>query len=265
MSYNSIVLVREVWDTRDLVGDVLDSSGKVKEETLATRFEVEDLNALEMALKIKDEHGGKVTAVSLGKDRETDVLRECLYRNVDEGIRLADPKFDNLDTFGCSYVISKAIEKIGDFDMVFAGIDVVEGENAQIGSHVAQQLGIEQVSYVDELEEISPEYVVCKRAIEGGYETVQANLPALVIVGVALLKDDPRAPRSAKARLKLRRKKTKIPVWDAPELALDDSLLSSLTTIEEYETVPTREIESKNVDPKDEDELEAMLDEVMHA
>jgi len=262
LSYNSIVLVREVWDTRALVGDVLDDSGKIDESSLTTRFEPEDLNALEMALKIKDEHGGKVTAISLGESQDTDVLRECLYRDVDEVIRLADDKFDNLDTFGASYVISKAIEKVGNFDIIFAGIDVVEGENALLGSHVAQQLGIEQVSYVDELEEITSEYVISKRAIEGGNEIVQTNLPALLIVGVALVKDDPRSPRSAKARLKLKNKKTKIPAWDADALSLDDSMLNPRSIIKDYEVVPTRHIESKEVDPEDEDALKNMLDEI---
>lgn len=262
MRYNSIVLVREVWDTRDIIGDVLDEHGKVKENILTTRFEPEDLNALEMALKIKDEHGGKVTAISLGESRGNDVLRECLYRGVDEVIRLADSKFDNLDTFGSSYVVSKAIEKISDFDIIFAGIDVVEGENAQLGSHVAQQLGIEQISYVDKLEEITSEYIVCKRAIEGGYETVRSNLPVLLTVGVALVKDDPRSPRSAKARLKLKHKKTKIPAWNASELSIDDSLLSPLTVVEGYESVPTRKTKSKEVDAEDEEALKAMLNEL---
>ncbi|MFQ6040085.1 MAG: FAD-binding protein [Candidatus Poribacteria bacterium] len=265
MNYNLVVIVREVWDTRDLVGDILDSEGKVKENVLTTRFEPEDLNALEMALQIKDKYGGKVTAISLGQSREVDVLRECLYRDVDEVVLLDDPKFTGLDTLSASRVISQAIKDIGDFDLILTGIDVVEGENAQIGSHIAEQLGIEPFTYVDKLEEIGDGRVICNRSIEGGNETVETALPALLVVGVALLKEDPRAPRSAKARSKLKHRRTKIPALGASDLNIDDSLLINSTTIAKLEAVPQREIESKDVDAEDETALRAMLEELRAA
>ena len=262
MSYNSIVIVREVWDTRDLVGEVLDSNGNIKENTLTTRFEPEDLNALEMALQIKDAHGGSVTAISSGKSRNVDVLRECLYRDVDEVLLLDAPKFDGLDTSATACVISKAIQKRGDFDLILTGIDVVEGENAQIGSHVAEQLGIEQITYVDTLEEISNGHVVCKRSIEGGYETVETPLPALLVVGVALLKEDKRAPRSAKARSKLKHRRTPILTQGTSDLDVDDSAIVNSTIIDRYEAVQQRRIDSMDVDAEDEAALKAMLDEI---
>ena len=262
MNYNSVVIVREVWDTRDLVGEILDAEGNIKENALTTRFEPEDLNALEMALQIKDANGGKVTAISLGQTREVDVLRECLYRDVDEVVLLDDAKFTGFDTLSASRVISQAIKNIGDFDLILTGIDVVEGENAQIGSHVAGQLGIEQITYVDKLEEISDGKVVCNRSIEGGNETVETALPALLVVGVALLKDDPRAPRSAKARSKLKHRRTKIPAQSASDLNIDDSMLINSTTIDKREAVQQRRIDSKDVDAEDEAALKAMLEEL---
>ena len=262
MSYNSIVIVREVWDTRVLVGDILDDRGNIKESTLTTRFEPEDMNALEMALQIKDEHGGKVTALSLHASKEVDVLKESLYRGTDEVMLLDEPKFDELDTLAASRVISKAISNIGDFDLILTGLDVVEGENSQLGSYVAEQLGLEQITYVDKLEKIDIGSVVCMRAIEGGYEEVETSLPAVLIVGVALLKDDPRAPRSAKARLKLKHKRTKIPTQSASDLGLNDNALSSVTSIQKFAAVEQRQIESKDVDGDDEDALKAMLDEI---
>ncbi len=262
MSYNSIVIVREIWDTRDLVGEVLDSNGNIKESTLTTRFEPEDLNALEMALQIKDAHGGSVTAISLGKSRNVDVLRECLYRDADEVLLLDDPKFDGLDTSATACVISKTIQKRGGFDLILTGIDVVEGENAQISGHVAEQLGIEQITYVDALEEISNGRVVCKRSIEGGYETVETPLPALLVVGVALLKEDKRAPRSAKARSKLKHRRTPISTQGMSDLDVDDSTIVNSTIIDRYEAVQQRRIDSMDVDAEDEAALKAMLDEL---
>jgi len=262
VSYNSIVIVREVWDTRDLVGDILDNSGNIKESVLTTRFEPEDMNALEMALQIKDEHGGKVTAISLHKSKEVDVLKECLYRGTDEVILLDDQKFDELDTLTASRVVSKAISNIGEFDLILTGLNVVEGENSQLGSYVAEQLGLEQITYVDKLERIDNGSAVCVRAIEGGYEEVETSLPAVLIVGVALLKEDPRAPRSARARLKLKHKRTKIPMQTASDLAISDDSLSNVTSIQKFEAVEQRQIESKEVDGDDEDALKAMLEEI---
>jgi electron transfer flavoprotein alpha subunit len=262
MNYNSIVIVREVWDTRDLVGEILDAEGKIKENVLTTRFEPEDINALEMALQIKDAHGGKVTAISLGQSRGVDILRECLYRDVDEVVLLDDPKFTSLDTLSTSRVISQAIKNIGNVDLILTGIDVVEGENAQLGSHVAGQLGIEQITYVDKLEKIGDGRVVCNRSIEGGNETVETALPALLVVGVALIKDDPRAPRSAKARLKLQHRRTKIPTQGVSDLKIDDSMLVNSTIITKLEVVQQRKIDSKEIDAEDEAALKAMLEEL---
>jgi electron transfer flavoprotein beta subunit len=247
-----------VWDTRDLTGRVLDDGGQVKAGALATRFEPEDLNALEMALRIKDEQGGTVTAISLGQPGDVDVLRECLYRGVDGVVRVdADPR--SLDTQGQAGLLAEAIRKQEGYDLVLTGVTVTEGENSLIGSHVAALLGIEQISYVDSLVTIGDGRVVGKRAIEMGYEDVEVPLPALMTVGVALVEDDPRTPRSAKAMLKLKAKKVEIPLLTAADLGAT----AATTTIAGHEAVPEVVIESKEVDPEDEAALQTMLDEVL--
>ena len=261
MPFNMIVIVREVWDTRDLAVNVLDENGKIKESALTTRFEPEDLNALEMALQIKDKHGGKVTALSLGDTRSVDVLKECLYRGVDEVVRVSDPNAKSLDTEATANLIVQAIRKIGAFDLILSGVTVVEGENSLLGAHVAGVLGIEPINWVDSLVEIAPGRVVARRAIEMGYESIEAPLPALLVVGVALLKEDPRSPRSAKAMLKLKHKKTEIPVWTSSSLGVEN--VSGTTSVAGLEAIPQRVIQSKDVDPADEAALKTMLDEIL--
>jgi len=262
MPYNSIVIVREIWDTRDLVGSIVEE-GKIREDKLTTRFEPEDLNALEMALRIKDQHGGKVIAISIGQPKEVDVLRECLYRGVDEVIRLDDPAFADLDSLAAGYVLAQAIRRIGEFDLILSGVNVPEGENSLLASHIAQFLGVEQISYVDDIEEISDGKVLCKKAVEMGYEYIEVKLPALLIVGVALVKDDPRAPRSAKARLKLKHKKTPIPTWRAEDIGVSDLSELKAVRVSGYDPIPEKAIESKEVDPEDEKVLKAMLNEIL--
>jgi electron transfer flavoprotein beta subunit len=258
MSYNVIVIVREVWDTRDLTGQVVDDSGQVKTGALATRFEPEDLNALEMALRIKDEQGGTVTAISVGQPGEVDVLRECLYRGTDTVVRIdADPK--TMDTQATATLVAAAIRKQDGCDLVLTGVTITEGENSLLGSHVAALLGVEQISYVDSLVSIGDGRVVGKRAIEMGYEDVEVPLPALMTVGVALVEDDPRTPRSAKAMLKLKAKKAEIPVLAAADLGAGEAN----TSVAGHQAVPEKIIESKEVDPEDESALKAMLDELL--
>lgn len=262
MAYHGIVIVREIWDTRDLVVNVLNADGSVNEGSLATRFEPEDLNALEMALKVKDREGGKVTAVSVGPVKALDVLRECLYRDVDEVVRVDIPSMKGLDTSAIAKLVAHAVGKLGPYDLIFTGLDIAESENSLLGAHVAAELGVEQMTYVDAIEELHSGRVVCKRQIENGYEMVETRLPALLVVGVALLKDDPRTPRSAKATLKLKHKKTAIPQWNAQDLGISDPAVSVVTSLKGYEAIPQRVIESKQVEANDEAALKAMLDEI---
>lgn len=257
MAINCIVIVREVWDTRDLIGDVLDDAGRIKDGALDTRFEPEDLNALETALRIKDEHGGKVTAVSVGAPKSVDVLRECLYRGVDEVLRVdADPA--GLDAQAKAVLLAEAVQQIGAYDLILIGTTVVDAENSLPGAHLAGVLGIPQVSWVDEIEEIADGRAVGKRAVEMGYESVDVPFPALMSIGVALLEDDPRAPRSAKAMLKLKMKKADIPMMTPRGNPAE----AVTTSVAGYEKVPERVIESKEVDPEDETELRTMLEEM---
>ena len=262
MAINSTVIVREVWDTRDLVGTVLDGAGGVSEGALTTRFEPQDLNALELALRLKDEHGGAVRAVSLGAPRGVDVLRECLYRGAD-AVHRVDAGAEELDTGAAARLLAEAVRRAGPYDLVLVGMTLAEGENSLLGAHLATCLGIAQISYVDDVDEAGEGRVVGKRAIEMGYEHIEASLPALLSVGVALVEDDPRTPRSAKAMLKLKAKKVQIPVWAAAELGETDPAAGRTTKAAGREPVPERVIESRSVDPEDESALRAMLEAVL--
>ncbi len=258
MAYNSVVVTREVLDTRDLIGDLLDGD-KIKESLLSTRFEPEDLNALEMALKIKDEHGGTVTAFSIGDSQGIDVLRECLYRGIDDVIRISCDQ--ELDSHSSAKVLAAAIKKLGEYDLVFTGVNVSEGETALLGTMLAENLDADHVSYVDNLEEITETALKSKRAVEMGYEIVETKLPAVISVGVALLQEDPRTPRSAKAMLKLKKKKIPITEWSLTDLGLEEPLTQTIV-VASREAIPQKEIRSKSVDPQSTPELKAMLDEV---
>lgn len=259
MPHHIIAVVREVWDTRDLVADPVAADGTLAEAGLARRFEPEDMNALEQALQIRDREGGKVTVVSVGAPKSVDVLRECLYRGADEAVRvLADGP---LDSAAQSALLAAAIRRIGAHDLVLVGIGLPDGEASLLGAELAGRLDCAQLGYVDSIVELGTESVVCKREIEMGSETVRLPLPAVLGLGVYLLKDDPRTPRAAKAMLKLKLKKTPIPEWTAAELGLDAAALPRVRRTG-LVAVPPRQVETKDVDPNDEAALRAMLQDI---
>ncbi len=262
MAYNLIVAVREVWDTRDLVGNVLDESGQIKDGALDTRFEQEDLNALEMALRIKDDNDATVTAISIGAPKNIDVLRESMYRGVDNVLRI-DANPETIDAQTAAALIAAAVKDIGDYDLIITGSTVADAENSLLGAHIAQALNINSISWVDELEEITEDRITAKRAIEMGYEYIETPFPSVISVGVALLEDDPRTPRNAKAMLKLKKKKETIETKTPSDLDLDSINSTTTTKVADYEPVEQRVIESKVIDAEDEDALQSMLNETL--
>ena len=259
MPLHIIAVVREVWDTRDLVTDPVAAGGRLAEGALARRFEPEDLNALEQALQIRDREGGKVTVLAVGAPKEVDVLRECLYRGADEAVRVvADGP---LDTAAQAALLAAAVRRVGGHDLVLVGVGLPDGEASLLGAELAGRLDCAQLGYVDSILELGGGSVLCKREIEMGSETVRLPLPAVLSLGVYLLKDDPRTPRAAKAMLKLKLKKAPIPEWTAAELGVD-AAAAGRVRLAALASVPSRQVATKDVDPTDEAALRAMLQDI---
>jgi len=195
MGFNSIVMVKQVPDTANISGQVMKEDGTVNRAKLPAIFNHEDRVAIELALQIKDKFGGKVTAITMGPPRASDILRECLYMGADEAYLISDRKFAGADTLATSYVLSEAIKKIGGYDFVFAGRQAIDGDTAQVGPQTAEKLHIPQITYSEEILGIKDGSVQIKRKIDGGFEVLESKLPLLVTV----IKDAV-SPRPFKAR-----------------------------------------------------------------
>jgi len=180
--YNSIVLVKQVPDTANITGKVMRDDGTVNRAMLPAIFNYEDVVALELALQVKDKYGGKVTAITMGPPRASDILRECLYMGADEVHLISDRKFAGADTLATSYVLSEAIKKIGNFDIVFGGRQAIDGDTAQVGPQTAEKLNIPQVTYTEEIIDIKDRTAKIRKKIEGGYEVVEVKLPVLLTI-----------------------------------------------------------------------------------
>src|SRR5512143_223723 len=126
-TYQSIVLVKQVPDTRRVTGEVMTKDGTMNRAALPAIFNPEDLNALEMALQVRERYGGQVTVVTMGPPQAAEVLREALYRGADKVVLLTDRKFAGADTLATSYALQRAVEKLGRFDLIFCGRQAIDG------------------------------------------------------------------------------------------------------------------------------------------
>ena len=183
MSLKIIVLAKQVPDTRNVGKDAMTAEGTVNRAALPAIFNPEDLNALEQALRLKDQHpGSTVTVLTMGLPKAADVLRESLYRGADAGVLLTDRALGGADTLATSYALSQAIKKIGMPDIIVGGRQAIDGDTAQVGPQVAQKLGLDQVTYVESVESVVDGKVTLVRRIDGGVEKVEAPLPLLITV-----------------------------------------------------------------------------------
>jgi electron transfer flavoprotein beta subunit len=227
-SYHSIVLVKQVPDTRNVTGEVMTKDGTMNRSALPAVFNPEDLNALEMALDFKDRYGGTVTVISMGPLQAAEVLRDSLCRGADKVILLSDRKFAGADTQATSYTLKCAIEKLGAYDLVFCGRQAIDGDTAQVGPQVAEKLGIPQITYAELLLEANESGIVVQRAFDLGTELVKCTLPCLLtVVGSA------NQPRPASARRRIEYKLAAVPA-EYPKLLQKWPEFGSEAALENY-------------------------------
>lgn len=193
MSFNIIVLAKQVPDTRNVGKDAMKEDGTINRAALPAIFNPEDLNALEQALRIKEANPGtKVTILTMGLPRASEVIREAIYRGADNGIVLTDRVLGGADTLATSYSLSQAVKKIGDFDIIMGGRQAIDGDTAQVGPQIAEKLGLPQVTYAEEILDINKASVIVKRRLEAGVEIVKAPLPCVVTVNGSAAECRPR-------------------------------------------------------------------------
>ena len=203
MSLKIVVLAKQVPDTRNVGKDAMNADGTINRAALPAIFNPEDLNALELALRLKDTHpGSTVTILTMGPGRAAEIIREGLYRGADNGYLLTDRAFAGADTLATSYALATAIRKIGEYDIIVGGRQAIDGDTAQVGPQVAEKLGLPQVTYVEEIEEVADGCIRVKRHIDGGVETVEAPLPVVLTVNGSAA---PCRPRNAKLVQKYKR------------------------------------------------------------
>ena len=205
MSYKVLVFVKQVPDTQNITGDAMTPEGTVNRAALPAVFNPEDLNALELALQLKERYGAHITVATMGMPAAAEVLRASLYRGADRAILLTDRALAGADTLATSYTLSCCAKKLGDIDLVLCGRQAIDGDTAQVGPQIAEKLGVPQLCYVEEVRELKGRTITVRRAIEGGYEVLSSPLPALLTVIDA---NEPR-PMNAHNIMRFKKARTK--------------------------------------------------------
>ncbi len=287
-----VVLVKQVPDTHNITGDVMTKDGTMNRGALSAIFNPEDLNALEMALQVKERHGGSVTVITMGPPKAATILRESLWRGADRVVLLTDRRFAGADTLATSLALQKAIEKLGPYDLVLAGRQAIDGDTAQVGPQTAEKLGIPQITYAESILEIADGRITAERALDTGSEIVRCRMPCLLtVVGTAntprppsvrrqialklaatpgeyaeLHKQRPEFETQAALEEHVKASDLEIPVWTADDIgAAADSigLAGSPTQVHKVNFVVLESTESKTVQPTPE-AIAAMVAELVH-
>ncbi len=173
-----LVCVKQVPDTNEVKIDPV--KGTLIRDGVPSILNPDDAHALEAALAIKDTNPDtKVILVSMGPPQANEMLRECLAMGADEAYLLSDRAFGGADSAATSTTIAAGIEKIGDYDIIFAGRQAIDGDTAQVGPQVAQRLNLPSVTYVKHVE-IKDGKAIVQRQMEDGYEVIEVQMPCLL-------------------------------------------------------------------------------------
>ena len=183
-----------------------------------------DENALEAAVRLKEEAGGKITVLSLGKKVSDTVLRKTLAAGADELILLEDGNFENLDSHSTAAALAGAIRKIGDYDLVLTGRQAGDWDSGQVGLILGEMLALPCISLAREIS-IEEGSVLVKKSIPEGYERVKAQMPVLITVSneVGELRYISRTKM-----LKMMRGARSIPSWSAEDLSVTQEELQKM-------------------------------------
>ncbi len=233
---NIFVCIKQVPDTADVRIDP--KTNTLIREGVKSIINPFDMYALEEGLRIREKLGGTVTVLTMGPPQAEESLREAISLGADEAYLVSDRAFAGSDTLATSYTLSRAIKKIGGFDIVICGKQAMDGDTAQVGPGIAVWLDIPQITFVKKIEDIKEGYIKAERMVEEGYEIIESGIPCLITVVKEI-----NTPRFPSLKGKLRAKNYVIKKLTSQDLNLDPEkigLKGSPTQVIKIFTPPVR-------------------------
>ncbi len=210
-----IVCIKQVPDTTEV--KINPETNTLIREGVPSIINPFDENAIETALQLKEQHGGKVTVITMGPPQASEALRTAIAMGVDEVVLVSDRAFAGSDTWATSYTLAQTIKKLGNFDLILCGKQAIDGDTAQVGPGIAEWLGIPQVTFAVKIDvDVDRRRSKIERLLEEVNEIVETPLPAVITVVKQI--NEPRMP-SLKGLMKA--KKTEIKTLNAEAIAAD--------------------------------------------
>ena len=197
---NIIVCIKQVPDAKDVRLDP--KTNTMAREGVESIMNPFDRHALEEAVRLKEQHGGTVTVISMGPPQAEAVLRDAVSCGADEAVLVSDRAFAGADTWATTYTLGKALEKLGDFDLILCGKQAIDGDTAQVGPGLARRLDIPYVSYVKKVSGYDNGVMQVERLMDDGYDELAIPLPGLLTVVKEI--NEPRVP-SLKGKMKAKK------------------------------------------------------------
>lgn len=176
---NIFVLIKQVPDQSAKAG--INPDGTIDRAKAKRMLNPFDRYALQAALFTKKNYGGKVTAITMGPPAANEILLEALENGVDSCCLLSDKRLAASDTLATAYALHNVVKSLGKFDLIFCGLQTTDGDTAQVGPQIAERLGLPQTTYCEDFK-IEKDRVIAKRVVEGGFEWVKMQMPALITV-----------------------------------------------------------------------------------
>lgn len=211
---NIIVCIKQVPDAKDVQLDPITNT--LAREGVESIMNPYDRHALEEAVAIKEQQGGRVTVITMGPPQAETVLREAIACGADEGVLVSDRAFAGADTWATSYTLAQTVQTLGDFDLVLCGKQAIDGDTAQVGPGLACRLNIPYATCVQKTRKVSDKVIEVERMMDDGFDVLRLPLPALMTVV-----KDINEPRVASLKGKMKAKKAEIRKFSASDIGAE--------------------------------------------
>lgn len=179
------ICVKQVPDTNEI--EIDRKTNRLIREGVPSILNPFDTFALETAIRMKEIYGGSVTAFTMGPTQAKAVLKSCIAIGADEAYLVSDRHFGGSDTYATSYILTQAInyveEREGKFDVIICGRQAADGDTAQVGPAMAEQMNLPQITFVQDVPKLRGGYLIAERETEDGYDLVEAPTPVVITVG----------------------------------------------------------------------------------
>ncbi|MBN2062942.1 MAG: electron transfer flavoprotein subunit beta/FixA family protein [Deltaproteobacteria bacterium] len=187
---NIIVCIKQVPGSN--IVEIDEATGVMKRDSAEAKMNPYDLYTIETAMYIKEKTGAKVTAVTMGPDQTTEIIKEAYMMGVDDGYVLTDRKFAGADVLATSYTLSQGISAIGLYDLIICGKQTTDGDTAQVGPALAEYLDIPHVAWVKSIIDVSKERITVEQDLGHITQITQICTPCLITVEKGIF--EPRLP-----------------------------------------------------------------------